>query len=79
MKLNIAGKRVKAHRLKLKMAQIDLSEACKLKGLELHQADISNIENGKKWIKDFELVILACILETTPHKLLGYKKKDNTT
>lgn len=73
MSLNEAGERIKARRLKLKLSQAELCEACQLEGLDLHQADISRIESGARWLKDFELKIMARILYSTPNKLLDFK------
>lgn len=69
---NVSGERIRSRRKELNLGQVDVSEACKLEGVILDQGDISQIENGQRWVKDFELVAIANVLETTPDKLLGF-------
>ncbi|RDU38912.1 XRE family transcriptional regulator [Neobacillus piezotolerans] len=68
---NISGNRIKIARKDLKMDQIDLSAAIELEhGLKITQSDISEIERGVRGVKDFELDIIARVLNVSPLWLL---------
>lgn len=68
---NICGKRVKIARVTKDMKQIDVSAALSVDyGLEINQTGISYIERGTRFVKDFELVALAEILDVKTTWLL---------
>lgn len=68
---NLCGKRIKLARVERGMNQLELatalSEECNLR---VDQNSISQMEKGDRFIKDFELVALADVLEKHPMWLL---------
>lgn len=70
-KANICGKRIKLARVKNDMAQVDLIAALEVDfGIKLAQTTISQIEKGKRMIRDFELDAIAKALNVDPQWLL---------
>ncbi len=68
---NTCGKRVKILRITKDMTQVDLAaELSDAVGGEINQRSISLIEKRVRFVKDFELLALANILETHPMYLL---------
>ena len=68
---NTCGKRVKILRITKDMTQVDLAVALSDEvGTEINQRSISLIEKRMRFVKDFELLALAKILETHPMYLL---------
>lgn len=68
---NTCGKRVKILRITKDMTQVDLAVALSdIVGTEINQRSISLIEKRMRFVKDFELLALAIILETHPMYLL---------
>ncbi|WP_414658087.1 helix-turn-helix domain-containing protein (plasmid) [Deinococcus sp. VB343] len=68
---NITGERIRKVRHQLRHDQADLvvilEEKC---GLRLTQSDISKIEQGQRYVKDYELNALAEALNVSPTWLL---------
>jgi len=68
---NLCGKRVKISRVSKDMKQIDVAAAMNVDyGIEITQNGVSYIERNMRFVKDFELVALAEILEVNPLWLL---------
>lgn len=68
---NLCGKRVKIARISQEMKQIDLAAAMNVDyGIDITQNGVSGIERNKRFVKDFELLALAEILDVSPHWLL---------
>lgn len=68
---NLCGKRVKLARVEKNMNQLELATAlledCSLR---VDQNSVSQMEKGDRFIKDFELVALAEVLDKHPMWLL---------
>ncbi len=74
---NLCGKRVKLARVTKEMNQLELATALNVDfGIEMNQFSISQLERGSRFVKDFELVALAEILDVSTNWLLfGEKAK----
>jgi len=66
---NLCGKRVKLARVDKELNQLELATALNY-GIEMNQYSISQLERGSRFVKDFELVALAEILDVTTNWLL---------
>ncbi|MDX2073800.1 MAG: helix-turn-helix transcriptional regulator [Alphaproteobacteria bacterium] len=68
---NLCGRRIKLARVEKNMNQLELatalSEDCDLR---VDQNSVSQMEKGDRFIKDFELVALAEVLDKHPMWLL---------
>lgn len=70
---NLCGERVREARVKAGWSQELLAAKLQLAGLQIGQMAVSRIETGKRVIPDFELPILAEVLNVTTDWLLGKK------
>ncbi len=68
---NVCGRRIKIARVEKGMNQLELatalSEEC---ALRVDQNSVSQMEKGDRFIKDFELIALAEVLDKHPMWLL---------
>lgn len=53
---NVIGQNVKKYRELLHLTQRELSDQISLLGIDIYHSDISQIENGKLMLKDFEII-----------------------
>lgn len=53
---NICGKNIKKIRKEQKITQDELCARMQVMGYQISRSDISKLENGKKFITDFELL-----------------------
>ena len=53
---NVCGKNIKKIRKEQKVTQDDLCARMQVMGYQISRSDISKLENGKKFITDFEIV-----------------------
>ena len=53
---NICGKNIKKIRKEQKVTQDELCVRMQVMGYQISRSDISKLENGKKFITDFEIV-----------------------
>lgn len=68
---NKCGKRVKVARVEKDMPQLDLATALNMDyGVEISSTGISDLENGHCYVKDFEIIALAEVLDKHPMWLL---------
>lgn len=68
---NISGPRIKLARERLGWNQMQLAKALQVKfEIKLKQSDISEIEQQKRGVKDFELDAISRLLEVSPEWLL---------
>ena len=68
---NKCGKRVKIGRIEKDMTQLDLATALNMDyGVEISSTGISDLENNKRFVKDFEIIALAEVLDKHPLWLL---------
>lgn len=72
---NKCGKRVKIGRVEKDMTQLDLATALNLDyGVEISSTGVSDLENSKRFVKDFEIIALADVLDKHPLWLLFGEK-----
>ncbi len=69
-KCNICGKNVRKLREEKKMSQDQLAAKLQTEGLGVNQNSISRIETGKRIVADYELKILAQVLNVPVDILL---------
>lgn len=68
---NRCGKRVKLARVEKDMTQLDLATALNMDcDIEISSTGVSDLENGKRFVKDFEIIALAEVLDKHPMWLL---------
>lgn len=70
-KKNISGQRIWEARIKLHWSQKALAVRLKLEGVELERDSISRIEIGTRFVADYEIKMLAKVLNTSVTWLLG--------
>ena len=68
---NICGENVRARRQKLRLSQSDLAARLQVAGVVMERDSISRMESGTRFVADYELKILADVLQTTVEKLLS--------
>ena len=68
---NICGDRIREARQRARMSQSDLCRALQLAGVTVERDMISRIENGSRFVADFEVVAVAEILDVSVDWLLG--------
>ena len=68
---NTCGKRVKLSRVKNDMNQLQLATALNVDfDIDVNQHSISLIERGERFVKDYEILALAEVLDVHPMWLL---------
>ena len=76
---NLCGKRVKLARIEKDMNQLQLATALSVDfNIDMNQYSISQLERGSRFVKDYELVALAEILDKHPMWLLFGDKMSKT-
>ena len=70
-KKNISGQRIREARIKLHRSQKALAVRLKLEGVELERDSISRIEIATRFVADYEIKMLAKVLNTSVTWLLG--------
>lgn len=79
-KKNISGKNLKKIRRQKNMSQETLSHLLQLEGVVIDRFSISRIEAGTRFVADYELYILAKVLDSrledffVPEQLSGGRK-----
>lgn len=58
-KKNISGDRIREARLKKRLTQADLAARIQTEGVIMERDSISRIENGTRFIPDYELPVFA--------------------
>jgi len=72
---NIIGERVKQLRLKQKISQRTLAARLTLSGLEFSDLTILRIEQGTRFVPDYEVVVIAEYFKVSTDYLLGNSDK----
>lgn len=62
---NITGKNIKTIRKNKNITQEELCARMQVMGYQINRSDISKLENGKRFISDFELVGFANALKVS--------------
>lgn len=60
--VNIIGKNIKKYRQMQKLSQTDICTKLQLLGVNMYIADIYEIENNKRLVKDFEVKAFSIVL-----------------
>lgn len=68
---NIIGKNLKKIRLERNLTQSDIAAALQLKGYEFDRITILRIENGLRFVPDYEVKILCEVLRVSYEDLLN--------
>lgn len=68
---NIVGAKVKALRLENKLTQKELAEKLQLLGYDFNDLTILRIEQGKRFVTDYEIRALATFFHVTSDYLLS--------
>ncbi|MGE9268107.1 MAG: helix-turn-helix domain-containing protein [Verrucomicrobiales bacterium] len=67
---NFTGPRLRVAREKKGLSEVDLSSLCHEKGLFISSREITEIEDQRRVVNDFELITLAKALEVSGTDLL---------
>ena len=72
---NLIGKRVKELRIAKKLSQKALAEQLQLAGYEFNDLTVLRIEQGIRFVPDYEVVALAEYFQVSCDYLLGITEK----
>lgn len=75
---NLCGNRVKEARARLKITQEDLAARLQVEGITMERDSVSRIEIGTRFVTDYELVVLARVLNVSLRMADGAERKINT-
>lgn len=67
---NISGERIREARLKHRLTQADLAAQLQIAGINIERDSISRIEIGTRFVADFELMVIAKVLNVSVDWLL---------
>ncbi len=64
---NILGSHIREARLRVRpeMSQSDLAAKLTVRGIALDRASVTRIENGKRYLRDFEIRAIASVLRVS--------------
>lgn len=68
--LNVVGPQLRRLRSQRGLSQPQLAAECQRKGWDIGRDTIANIEGQRRWVADFELLLLARVLKTNVGSLL---------
>ena len=74
-KSNVIGRNIKKYRELRGLTQRELSNKIALLGIDIYHSDISQIENQKLLLKDFEIIALCKVLNVSYEQL--FENTDN--
>lgn len=74
-KKNICGQRVYEARTQKRMTQSDLAARLQTEGVVIERDSISKLESGRRFVADYEVVVLAKVLGVSVLWLLGIEKQ----
>lgn len=72
---NVIGKNIKKYRELRHLTQRELSNKIALLGVDIYHSDISQIENEKLLLKDFEIIAFCKVLNVSYEQL--FENTDN--
>lgn len=67
---NLSGDRIRESRVIKRISQSDLAERLQIEGITLERDSISRIENGSRFVADYELKAFAKVLNVDLEWLL---------
>lgn len=62
---NLCGNRVREARARLRITQEDLAARLQIEGITMERDSISRIEIGTRFVTDYELTVLAKVLDVS--------------
>lgn len=68
---NICGDRVREARLKKKLTQADFAAQLQIAGITIERDSVSRIEIGTRFVADFELKVIADVLDVSVEWLIS--------
>lgn len=68
---NISGERIRQARVTQRISQTDLAAKLQVNGVIMEREAISRIENGLRFVTDYELLIFSNVLNVSILWLLG--------
>ena len=68
---NVCGRRVKEARFHRRISQEELAAKLQIEGITIERDSVSRIEIGTRFVADYELMILAKVLDVKLEWLLG--------
>ena len=68
---NLCGDRVRQARVTKRLSQADLAARLQIKGIIIERDSISRIEIGTRFVPDYEIPVLAEVLNVSVTWLLG--------
>ena len=74
-KSNVIGKNIKKYRELRHLTQRELSNKLALLGIDIYHSDISQIENQKLLLKDFEIIAFCKVFNVSYEQL--FENTDN--
>lgn len=74
-KSNVIGRNIKKYRELRGLTQRELSNKIALPGIDIYHSDISQIENQKLLLKDFEIIAFCKVLNVSYEQL--FENTDN--
>jgi len=74
-KSNAIGKNIKKYRELRHLTQRELSDKIALLGIDIYHSDISQIENEKLMLKDFEIIAFCKVLQISYEQI--FENTDN--
>ncbi len=67
---NLCGEKIREARVKSRLSQSELAAKVQIEGVTLERDSISRIENGTRFIADYELKVFAKVLNVKVESLL---------
>ena len=67
---NLCGEKIREARVKSRMSQSELAAKVQTEGVTLERDSISRIENGTRFIADYELKVFAKVLNVKVESLI---------
>lgn len=68
---NISGNRIREARLKKRLSQADFAARLQIAGITMESDSVSRIEIGTRFVADFELKVIAKVLNVSVDWLLS--------
>lgn len=72
---NLCGENVKTIRNNIGMTQNTLVDLMQLHGIPINESDLSKMESGKRVVRDYEMKMIAQVLDVDVKELLGAGKQ----
>ena len=72
---NIAGRRLREARVRLRLSQADVAARMQLEGIVIERDSVSRAEMGTRFIPDYEIPAFARVLRVSAGWLLGLEER----